>query len=72
MKYGEIMVRPKKVTYAGSMELVSGVIGVIPILLMMLANKFNTFESIWGTFDNILLWRGGFHFTIYLKQNTKY
>ena len=46
MKYGESMVRPKTVTYAGLMELVSGVIGVIPIMLMMLANKFNTFESI--------------------------
>ncbi|MFQ6123515.1 MAG: branched-chain amino acid ABC transporter permease [Candidatus Heimdallarchaeota archaeon] len=60
------MVRRKKVTYAGLLELLSGILGIIPPIFIALVMKFPTFEKILSIVEIILPWRGGFHFTVFL------
>jgi len=54
------------VTYVGLLEFLSGILGIIPPILVVLAVKFPTFENILSVIEVILPWRGGFHFTVFL------
>jgi len=54
------------VTYVGFLELLSGILGLIPPTLVALAVKFPTCENVLNIIEVVLPWRGGFHFTVFL------